>query len=45
MAEFTPVRMVKTIQISPQWTGAFEATNTMTVDRIRAVEGDVPRFA
>ncbi|AON97472.1 hydrolase [Rhodococcus phage ChewyVIII] len=34
-----------TIQISPQWTGAFAATNTMTVDRIRAVEGDVPRFA
>lgn len=34
-----------TIQISPQWTGAFAATNTMTVDRIRAVEGDIPRFA
>lgn len=34
-----------TIQISPQWTGAFAATNTMTVDRIRAVEGDLPRFA
>lgn len=34
-----------TIQISPQWTGTFAATNTMTVDRIRAVEGDVPRFA
>lgn len=34
-----------TIQISPQWTGAFSATNTMTVDRIRAVEGDIPRFA
>ena len=33
------------IQISPQWSGSFDASHTMTVDRIRAVEGDVPRFA
>lgn len=34
-----------TIQISPQWTGTFDATHLMTVDRIRVIEGDVPRFA
>ena len=34
-----------TIQLSPQWSGALAATNTMTVDRIRVVEGDIPRFA
>lgn len=34
-----------TIQISPQWSGSFDATHTMTVDRIRVIEGDVPRFA
>jgi len=33
------------IQISPQWSGSFDASHTMTVDRIRVVEGDVPRFA
>lgn len=34
-----------TIQISPQWSGSFDAMHTMTVDRIRVIEGDVPRFA
>lgn len=33
------------VQLSPQWSGTYAATNTMTVDRIRVVEGDVPRFA
>jgi len=32
------------VQLSPQWSGTYAATNTMTVDRIRAVEGDTPRF-
>lgn len=34
-----------TFQISPQWSGTNAATNVMTVDRVRVVEGDVPRFA
>ncbi len=34
-----------TIQLSPQWSGTFAATNTITVDRIRVIEGDIPRFA
>lgn len=34
-----------TIQISPQWSGANAATNVMTVDRLRVVEGDTPKFA
>lgn len=33
-----------TIQISPQWSGTFDASHTMTVDRIRVIEGDLPRF-
>jgi len=34
-----------TVQISPQWSGANAATNVMTVDRVRVIEGDLPRFA